>query len=492
MTSIISPARTTAIGTVGERLRKARRERGLTQDKLAEPRFTKGYVSAVERGTVHPSLKALEFFAQRLGMPISHFLVSTRNVDVEPEMEALEEDLNYQFDYARMLIRDGQTDQAFQLLSNAERNAEPFRSTISANIMYRAPYLRGLAYMHMLDAELAKPEFERALTVLKQGKGGAEVGDAEVTVNNMLGVAFHQTEQPHMALEHHLACRRAVDSGEVKDLTLRISIYSNLASDYLALNDVPEAAATYRKALAFVDDIDSLEKQSGIFWQLATSYNSSGNWADAKLYATQALHIAEAADDRVTAATMAIDLAEILIAEKRYADADKQLNMAETFLAGTENVALLSNLFQNCADLARKQGQLEKATGYIGRSLALLEDAEQPGDGKKGQARQRKPRAKAEGSDQAAESALDLVRTHVQALHTAALIEEMKGNAEASDGFFKQALELAEQTASAETSYKVHYSYAEILAERGSYEGAAVHYRIAAQVRPHPNNRSNT
>ena len=132
MTSIISPARTTAISTVGERLRKARRERGLTQDKLAEPRFTKGYVSAVERGTVHPSLKALEFFAQRLGMPISHFLVSTRNVDVEPEMEALEEDLNYQFDYARMLIRDGQTDQAFQLLSNAERNAKQFASGASA------------------------------------------------------------------------------------------------------------------------------------------------------------------------------------------------------------------------------------------------------------------------------------------------------------------------------------------------------------------------
>jgi tetratricopeptide (TPR) repeat protein len=458
----------------------------LTQDKLAEPRFTKGYVSAVERGTVHPSLKALEFFAQRLEMPISHFLVSTRNVDVEPEMEALEEDLNYQFDYARMLIRDGQMDQAFQLLSNAERSAEPFGRTISPTIMYRAPYLRGVAYMHMLDAELAKPEFERALAVLKQSDGGQAARDAEVMVNNMLGTALYQAEQPHMALEYHLACKKAVDSGAVKDLTLRISIYRNLASDYLALNDAPEAIATYRKALAFVDDVDSLEKQSDLYWGLAKFYNANGEWADAKLYATQALHIAEAAEDRATAATMAIDLAEIQVADERFTDAEQLLSRAEMLLAGTENVSLLSNLFQNCADLARKQGQLDKATTYIGRSLALLENAEQR-EGKKG--RPRRSRAKGDGTEQASgteeQPAQDLLSTYVQSLHTAALIEESKGNVEAADKFFGQALELAEQTSSAETIYKVHYSYAEVLAGRGEYEGAAVHYRIAAQVRPH-------
>jgi tetratricopeptide (TPR) repeat protein len=495
MTSIISPARTSAISTVGERLRKARRERGLTQDKLSEPRFTKGYVSAVERGTVHPSLKALEFFAQRLELPISHFLVSTRNVDVEPEMEALEEDLNYQFNYARMLIRDGQTGDAFQIISKAEKNAEPYRRKIAARIMYRAPYLRGLAYMQTLDAELAKPEFENALAILRQNKDVAGVGDAEVMVNNMLGIAFYQTEQPHMALEHHLACRRAVDRGAIKDLSLRLSIYRNLAGDYLALNDVPEAIATYRKALTFIDELSSLEKQAGLFWGLATSYNASGNWAEAKLYATQALHIAEASDDRVTAANMGINLAEIFIAEKRYIDAEKLLNRAEGFLASTEDQALLSNLYQNYADLARRQGQLEKATEYIGRSLTLIEEAEQQGDNKKGHAHQRKSRAKAEGQDRqdgtnapekgAEKPPLNIVRTHVQALHTAALVEEARGNSQASDEFFKQALELAEGKVFAETIYKVHYSYAEVLAERGAYEGAAVHYRIAAQVRPY-------
>jgi tetratricopeptide (TPR) repeat protein len=424
-------------------------------------------------------------------MPISHFLVSTRNADVEPEMEALEEDLNYQFNYAHMLIRAGQAAEALQFISEAEKRAEPFRGSISELIMYRAPYLRGLAHMQMLDVELAKSNFESALAILRQGKSAQGIADAEIMVENKLGVAYYQSEQPHVALEHHLACRRAVDSGAIKDQTLRLSIYRNLANDYIALNDGAEAAATYRKALAFVDEVGSLEKQAGLFWGLATSYNAGGDWEEAKLYATQALHIAEAGDDRVSAAIMGINLAEIFIADKKYAEAEGLLKRAEAFLAGTEDVALLSKLFQNHADLARRQDRLEKATEYIGRSLSLIAEARQQSSSKKGQ---RKSRAKLESQDRqdgtsaletdAEKSSNNIIRTHVQALHTAALVEEARANHKMADDYFKQALELAEGTVFAETIYKVHYSYAEVLAARGAYEGAAVHYRIAAQVRP--------
>src|SRR6476661_1735082 len=64
-------------GTLGQRLRQARRQRGLTQDAIAQPEFTKSYVSAVERGKARPSLKALELMARRLGIPMSELLAIT-------------------------------------------------------------------------------------------------------------------------------------------------------------------------------------------------------------------------------------------------------------------------------------------------------------------------------------------------------------------------------------------------------------------------------
>ncbi len=60
--------------SIGGRLRQARLHAGLTQQKLAEGRYTKAYVSALEKGHAKPSMAALNFFSQRLGLPPSHFL----------------------------------------------------------------------------------------------------------------------------------------------------------------------------------------------------------------------------------------------------------------------------------------------------------------------------------------------------------------------------------------------------------------------------------
>jgi transcriptional regulator with XRE-family HTH domain len=59
---------------IGERLRKARLAAGLTQTQLAEPRYTKAYVSALENGLSRPSMSALTHFAVRLGIPASQLI----------------------------------------------------------------------------------------------------------------------------------------------------------------------------------------------------------------------------------------------------------------------------------------------------------------------------------------------------------------------------------------------------------------------------------
>ena len=59
---------------IGERLREARRRTGFTQQQLAGDRYTKAYVSALETGVARPSMVALTYLAERLGVPPSHFL----------------------------------------------------------------------------------------------------------------------------------------------------------------------------------------------------------------------------------------------------------------------------------------------------------------------------------------------------------------------------------------------------------------------------------
>src|SRR5207248_11722103 len=53
--------------------RQARRQQNITQTELGGKRFSKSYVSAVERNKIVSSTEALRFFAEQLGQPGDYF-----------------------------------------------------------------------------------------------------------------------------------------------------------------------------------------------------------------------------------------------------------------------------------------------------------------------------------------------------------------------------------------------------------------------------------
>ena len=59
---------------LGEKLRKARLDVGMTQKQLSEGIVTRNMLSLIENGTATPSVKTLEAFAKRLGKSLSYFL----------------------------------------------------------------------------------------------------------------------------------------------------------------------------------------------------------------------------------------------------------------------------------------------------------------------------------------------------------------------------------------------------------------------------------
>ena len=60
---------------IGARIKQARLAAGLTQAQLAGDRYTKAYVSALEHGLAKPSMAALTFLSERLGVESSGGMV---------------------------------------------------------------------------------------------------------------------------------------------------------------------------------------------------------------------------------------------------------------------------------------------------------------------------------------------------------------------------------------------------------------------------------
>src|SRR3954452_24569982 len=108
-----------ALPPLGERLRAARKARGLSQDQLAQPEFTKSYISAIERSKARPSLKALALLAGRLDVPMTTLLAAPVPETEEPDKKALDEDFAYQLDHAQFMLNQQQGEAALQLLNAA-------------------------------------------------------------------------------------------------------------------------------------------------------------------------------------------------------------------------------------------------------------------------------------------------------------------------------------------------------------------------------------
>src|SRR5260370_21949384 len=132
---------------VRAKLRAARLARKLTQSQLAQPDFSVSYVSAIERGQINPSLRALEIFAQRLGISSSDLLSKQTGQALQglSEKDAANEnkqDTELQLLEAQLLILQGNSCQAVMVLRALSTD------TLKSQQEIRQCYLLGIALYH--------------------------------------------------------------------------------------------------------------------------------------------------------------------------------------------------------------------------------------------------------------------------------------------------------------------------------------------------------
>ena len=75
--------------TLGEKLRQARAEAGLTQRQLCGEEITRNMLSQIENGSARPSMKTLQYLAAQLNKPVSWFL--EEEGAVSPNRRCMEE-----------------------------------------------------------------------------------------------------------------------------------------------------------------------------------------------------------------------------------------------------------------------------------------------------------------------------------------------------------------------------------------------------------------
>ena len=68
--------------TLGEKIKAARKKKGLTQSDLAGNKITRNMLSAIEKGHANPSLETIKHLAGALSVPVAYFLSETDDLSL--------------------------------------------------------------------------------------------------------------------------------------------------------------------------------------------------------------------------------------------------------------------------------------------------------------------------------------------------------------------------------------------------------------------------
>ncbi len=93
---------------LGEKLRNARLEAGLSQRQLCGETITRNMLSQIENGSANPSMATLQYLAGRLGKPVSFFLQEETVLSPNPSLLQQARQAYAKGQYAAVLDMAGQ------------------------------------------------------------------------------------------------------------------------------------------------------------------------------------------------------------------------------------------------------------------------------------------------------------------------------------------------------------------------------------------------
>jgi pentatricopeptide repeat protein len=348
--------------TLGERIRQARKELGMTQEELAGKDFTKGFISLVELDKAKPSLESLTVLAARLNRPLTFFLEdrleSKRDIDL---LNALGEGQlrRGEAGEARLMFREG--------LRLGRELEDPVREAQSWRNM-------GLTELEAANYDEALESFENALERYLAADLCEEAAKTYYHIGRVHG-RQHKLTQAIEAYRHSL---QEAERAEMADEALLLRLYASMASAYCKVGETRDAEAFFERGAETARRVADPQITAASYMDLGLQYREKGDAARAIEYAIRALQLFETRDNMQLIADLYNDLG-VMFADR--GDWDKALQHYNESLRLRQLIGDAPRQAYTYTELARYHyqcGNLDQASVYCDRSLELLETLGDP------------------------------------------------------------------------------------------------------------------
>ena len=233
---------------IGELIRQVRRQHNLTQSELGGNRYSKSYVSAVERNKIHSSQDALRYFAEQLGQQDEYFISLLEQGEQNGHQVAVQygdqfQETNGQFS------QDDTITLLDMLLENTDLSQLSIRrdlpslspeniGALPAHKQFRFYYLMGLIAREQGALTSALNAFEYALVLAPT--------DQQPVILDEIGTYYASTKAYHTALTYFQRGLALLPSDTNGAGRFRLELHS--ADSYSSLGIYEQAIEYYEMA----------------------------------------------------------------------------------------------------------------------------------------------------------------------------------------------------------------------------------------------------
>ena len=340
---------------VGERLRKARVNRGLTQGELAAPDYSAAYVSVIESGKRAPSEKVLKHFSKRLGVTFDE-LATGRPPDAETrlELEIVE---------ARRSLSSGDASAAIASYRRVAKRAGQYELD---RLRERAAVGEAFALEVTGDLEGASARYEALQEEIPDEhvavKAEAVAGRARCI--RLLGDVPYSTYLLEAFLSHVIRNR-------LTDPEALARLHITLVANYFERGMTGQAAASADVALSLSPKIADKEKLADMHINVARVLMERGDYSGALESFSLAEKISRelGLESEVGRAYLARSF--LLNKEQRYDEARRDLEEARRIFEETGNAVNEARTIRQLAVIERLQGNVDQAIFLLQRSSKM-------------------------------------------------------------------------------------------------------------------------
>ena len=336
--------------SLGQRIRMARKELGMTQHELAEGIVTSSMICQIENGKAFPSYPVLSGLAARMNKPIEYFVSDT---DAAKHHRS-------SFTLAKALMASGSYEKAYSLLKsiqdNGQSDTEDFHLTLSECCQHLGKYEAAAAQLdEMLTVAISQGDHKRAFTLLQRLGEVAEAGG-----------------QHQLSLYHWQKALETLDKTDIEPAT-RSRLLTLIGNTYYKLGYVEEALQYLQQAYELRETFLSLEELGSMYLSLALSYRDSNDLQKASYFSEQAYTIFKSVTNMKMTTDVKRSLAVVLAKQGQGGEALEILNECIEIYSRSQDTYNIARTQIEMAHVHQLGGEIERAMDMIIQAMPLLE-----------------------------------------------------------------------------------------------------------------------